>query len=107
MTSKRELERELSWKRRRVSSLEEDREIARDENRRLRSGLERIAKLYGFYDAYVREERYLIDHDTPERAAVCVRNVFSTGALIDDLDTIDQATSADEARKRLGIKEEA
>jgi len=110
MTSKRELETELMLERRSTEALEKDCQEAHAKNRRLTEALERVAKHYGFHDAYVREEWYLIDPGCDvarEYATTGYRNVFSPDALIADLDAIDQARSADEARARLGIKEEA
>lgn len=110
MTSKRELEAKLQVARDfRRDALEGERK-AQERARSLTDALVRVAKHFGFYDAYVREERFLVErHDgcPPEHQPTGYRNVFSPDELIADLDTIDQARSADEARARLGIKEEA
>ncbi|GGO59081.1 hypothetical protein GCM10010910_01170 [Microbacterium nanhaiense] len=110
MTSKRTLEAELEAEvelRRRAVDAKNRADAAAHA---MKSALVRVAKHFGFYDAYVREERYLVErHDgyPPENQPTGYRNVFSPDALIADLDAIDQARSADEARARLGIKEEA
>lgn len=108
MTSKWELEAKLQVARDfRRDALEGERK-AQERARRLETALERVAKHYGFHDAYVREKLREIQGAGWElRPAIIHVNEFSADDLIADLDTIDQARSADEARARLGIKEEA
>jgi len=109
MTSKRtleaELEAEVELRKRAVDA----RNRADAAARAMKSALARVAKHYGFYDAYLRERRKKIPGAGWElRPAYITEIGFSADDLIADLDTIDQERSADEARARLGItKEEA
>jgi len=111
MTSKRELEKRVRAKHDSMVRSFEKENAERNRADRLERALKRVAKHYGFHDAYVREERIIVERHLgypPEHQTTGYRNVFSVDALIADLDAIDQERSADEARKRLGItKEEA
>lgn len=96
MSSRRDL-RGRAWDaERRALSLETQ---LSDTRARYENALAQVATHHGFRDAYVRTYTDYWGGYT--------REFFDTDALIADLDTIDKATAADEARKRLGIKEEA
>lgn len=95
MSSKRYL-RGRAWDaERRALSLENQLSETRA---RYETALRQLATHHGFRDAYVRT---YTDWDGR------TREFFDTDALIADLETIDKATSADEARKRLGIAKES
>lgn len=94
MSSKREL-RERAWDEERPAlSLENQ---LSDTRARYENALVQLATHLGFRDAYVRT---YTDWSTYKLG------FFDVDALIADLDAIDKATSADEARKRLGIAKE-
>lgn len=109
MTSKRYLERRLAEKHDSLVKAHEEARAHKREAEELRWALEQVAHHYGFHEAYVREEHYLVEPlMSGYPGATGIRDAFSTATLISDLETIDNAAAADEARARLGItKEEA
>lgn len=95
MSSKREL-RGRAWDAER-RALSAENQLS-DTRARYENALVQVATHHGFRDAYVRT--YTDWHGR-------MRESFDTDALIADLETIDKATAADEARKRLGIAKES
>lgn len=109
MTSKRELEATIQAYRNEEQRRIDDRlraDKAQLEAKRYRGALVRVAKHFGFYDQYTAEEKVWVQSSLVG-GHYEIQIGFSVDDLIADLDAIDQARSADEARARLGIKEEA
>lgn len=106
MTSKRELEHRLNAERERTDRAVAARDRADAAALEMRSAIVRLAKHFGFHDRYQGEKRAWVKDEVPG-GYWTVEIGFIVDDLIADLDAIDQARSADEARARLGIKEEA